>query len=143
LVVAAACAALAAGVPARGAPATSAVECHVPGEWPRGRDAAWLWKRLRAAGFRDIGCTGSAFDVDYGGSTLLGRDFYIWAFTARGPRHESPRVRVIAGVRVHVDRVQLSWSAGRRMVWLSAGSTSRDLPPLTVLRRVIRATTRC
>jgi hypothetical protein len=55
------------------------VYCAVPGEWPRTRDAAWLWNRLRAAGYRDIGCTGSAFVVGYGGPGLYGHDFYISA----------------------------------------------------------------
>ena len=55
------------------------VRCNVPGEWPHTRDGAWLWHRLKAAGYRKVGCTGSAFVIDYGGTGRRGHDLYIWA----------------------------------------------------------------
>jgi hypothetical protein len=117
-----------------------AVYCAVPGEWPRTRDAAWLWNRLRAAGFRDIGCTGSAFAVDYGGPGPYGHDLYIWAFSAARLRPESPRYRVIEGVRVYGMTVRVAWRVGGRNVWVEARPTSRQLPSARVLARLVRAT---
>ena len=136
VVLAAIATALAAGGPAGGEGSASAVECHVPGEWARGPDAAWLWNPLRAAGFRDVGCTGSAFDIAYGGNVYGsdGPDFSIWAGSARRCGHEPGRPRIVAGVRVHGGQVRLTWRAGRRCVSLSAGSSSRDLPPQRILR---------
>ena len=120
--------------------AGQAVYCAVPGEWPRTRDAAWLWNRLRAAGYRDIGCTGSAFVVDYGGSGPYGHDLSIWAASAARLNPESPRYRVIEGVRVYGVSVRLAWRAGGRNLWVAAGPTSRRLPPAHVLARLVRAT---
>lgn len=117
------------------------VECAVPGEWPRTRDAAWLWNRLRAAGYRDIGCTGSAFVVDYGGPGLYGHDLYIWAFSADRRSSESRRYRVIEGVRVYGVRIRVAWRVGVRNVWVEAGPTTRQLPPVRVLAHLVRATT--
>jgi len=120
------------------------VYCAVPGEWPRTKDAAWLWKRVRVAGYREIGCSGSAFIVDYGGMGQYGHDLYVWAFSA--PRlavdpHQR-RYRVIAGVRVYGSYPRVAWRAGRRNVWVESGPSSRRLPPADVLARLVRATTR-
>ena len=119
------------------------VECSVPGEWPRTKDAAWLWKRIRSVGYRDIGCTGSAFVIDYGGIGMYGHDLYIWAFSA--PRlavdRNQRRYRVIGGVRVYGSYPRVAWRAGRRNVWLESGPSSTRLPPLGVLARLVRATT--
>jgi hypothetical protein len=112
-----------------------AVDCSVPGEWPRTRDAAWLWSTLHRVGYGDVGCTGSAFVV--GGR---GRDLYIWAFTAARLRPESRRYRTIAGVRVYGNAIRVSWRAGRRNVWVEQGPTTGRLPPLRVLERLVRAT---
>lgn len=128
-------------IDATGHPTAHAVYCSAPGTWPRTRDAAWLWNRIRAAGYRDIGCTGSAFVVDYGGIGMWGHDLYISAFTSPAPSSESRRYRVIAGVRVYGRAVRLAWRAGRRNVWLASGPTSYRLPPRFVLERLVRATT--
>lgn len=118
-----------------------AVYCAVPGEWPRTRDAAWLWNRLRAAGHRDIGCTGSAFVIDYGGRGQYGHDLYIWAASAARLTPETRRHRMIEGVRVYGVTVRVAWRVGGRNVWVEAGPTSRQLPSVSVLARLIRATT--
>jgi hypothetical protein len=118
------------------------VRCDVPGDWPRTADARWLWTRLQRAGYSEIGCTGSAFVVDYGGPGLYGHDLSIWAFTAPRLTPESPLYRIIAGVRVYGEKVRLAWRTGRRNVWVGQGPTARRLPPLRVLRRLVRATTR-
>jgi hypothetical protein len=127
-----------AAVLAVSSPDGRAVACSLPGEWPHTADAAWLAGVLRRAGYRDVGCTGSAFDVayDYG---VPGRDFYIWAVTAPRLRPESPQYRILAGVRVYGNAVRVAWRAGRRNVWVEQGPTARKLPPARVLERLIRA----
>ena len=122
------------------APAGHTVNCSSPGEWPNTRDAAWLWVTLHRAGYRHIGCTGSAFIIDYGGRALYDHDLYIWASTAARLKPESRRYRIVAGVRVYGRAVRVSWRAGHRNVWIEEGPTSQRLPPLHVIERLVRAT---
>ena len=110
--------------------------CALPGHWPHTRDADWLVRVLQSAGFAHHGCTGSAFTVDLG----RGQDLYVWAFTARRLRADPDmHVRVVAGVRVHVNRLRAAWRAGRRTVWIEAGPTTRGLPRPQRWRRVVAA----
>ena len=110
--------------------------CNRPGEWPHTRDAAWLYRALQEAGYRRIGCTGSAF--------VIGRrrhDLYIWAFTApRLSREPNMRAAKVADVRVYSNRIRAVWRAGRRNVWVEAGPTTARLPRPARLRRLVRAT---
>jgi hypothetical protein len=127
-----------AAVLAVSSPNGRAVACDVPGDWPHTPDAAWLAGVLRRAGYRDVGCTGSAFDVAYEFGVPR-HDFYIWAVTAPRLRPEIRQYRIVAGVRVYGNTVRVAWRAGRRNVWVEEGATARKLPPLRVLERLIRA----
>ena len=102
---------------------------------------------LEADPFRwlsDIGCTGSAFTIDYGGAGLFGHDLYIWAFSASrlAVDPHQRRHRVIAGVRAYGSYPRVAWRACRRNVWAESGPSSTRLPPAEVLARLVRATTR-
>ena len=110
--------------------------CALPGEWPHTRDADWVVRVLQRAGFAEHGCTGSAFTIDL----ARGQDLYVWAFTARRWRPEPDmRMRVVAGVRVRLNRIRASWRAGRRTVWIEAGPTTRTLPPVARWRSLVVA----
>jgi hypothetical protein len=110
--------------------------CAMPGEWPHTRDADWLVHVLHRAGFANHGCSGSAFTVEL----RQGGDLYVWAFTARRLRAEpGMSIRLIAGVRVHVNRTRAVWRAGRRNVWIEAGPTTSDLPTPSRWRRLVAA----
>jgi hypothetical protein len=130
-----------AGIEATESSTAHGVRCSVPGEWPQTSDVAWLWQRLRASRYREIGCTGSAFTIDYGGSGSSGHDLYIWASTAPKLSTESPRYRVVANVRIYGNAIRVVWRAGKRSVWLEQGPTSRQLPHRNVLERLVRAAT--
>src|SRR6266700_6639631 len=107
--------------------------CAVPGEWPYTRDADWVVRMLRRAGFKTYGCTGSAFTIDLGRA-----DLYVWAFT-NSRLHAEPGMttRVVAGVRVHLNRIRATWRAGRRNVWIEAGPATARLPPPRRWRRLV------
>lgn len=47
--------------------------------------------------------------------------------------------RLVAGTRVHVNRIRATWRAGHRNVWIEAGPTTDDLPPLSRWRRLVAA----
>ena len=119
--------------------ALAAVACSVAGTWPHTADAAWLAGVLDRAGYRDVGCTGSAFDVAYEDG-VPGHDFYIWATTAPRLVPESSQYRILAGVRVYGNAVRVAWRAGRRNVWVEQGATARALPPRRVLLNLVRTT---
>ena len=110
--------------------------CSQRGEWPHSGDAAWLYGKLRQAGYRRIGCTGSAF--------VVGRprhDLYVWALGApRLSREPDMRPSTVARARVYSNRLRAVWRAGRRNVWVEAGPTTARLPPPARLRRLVRAT---
>src|SRR5215211_4917623 len=92
--------------------------CATPGEWPHSRDAGWLLRALKRAGYREPACTGSAFVVDYGRRGFYGHDLYISAFTAPLLVPEFRRFRTIAGVGVYgYYQHRAVWRAGRRNVW--------------------------
>ena len=110
--------------------------CAAPGEWPQTRDADWVVRVLQRAGFEQHGCTGSAFTIELSGR----RDLYVWAFSARQLSVEpGMRTRVVAGVRVQVNRIRAAWRVGRRNVWIQAGPTMRDLPPERLWRPLVVA----
>jgi hypothetical protein len=110
--------------------------CALPGEWPHTRDADWVVRVLHRAGFEHHGCTGSAFTIDL----PHGGDLYIWAFTSRRLGTEpGMRRRVVAGARVHLNRIRATWRAGLRNVWIGAGPTTRTLPPPARWRRLVAA----
>ena len=110
--------------------------CAAQGEWPQTRDADWVVRVLQRAGFEHHGCTGSAFTIGLGGR----RDLYVWAVSARRLSVEpGMRTRVVAGVRVHVNRIRGVWRVGGRNVWIEAGPTTRDLPPERLWRPLVAA----
>jgi hypothetical protein len=49
------------------------------------------------------------------------------------------RTRLVAGARVHLNRIRATWRAGRRNVWIEAGPTTDDLPPPPRWRRLVAA----
>jgi hypothetical protein len=112
--------------------------CALPGEWPHTRDADWLVRVLHRAGFEHHGCTGSAFTIEL----PRGGDLYVWAFAAgRLGTEPGMRARIVAGVRIHLNRIRATWRAGRRNVWIEAGPTTDDLPPPPRWRRLVAAST--
>ena len=117
------------------AAALAGVPCEHPGEWPQTRDAVWLARVLRHAGYAREECTGSAFVI------RLGRkDLYMWAFTSRSNRFPYTRTVRVAGVAVHVEaHLRAAWRARRRLVWVQAGPTSHSLPAPSRLAPLIRA----
>ena len=113
----------------------------MPGEWPHTADAAWLARVLRASGYEEFGCTGSAFVVDTGGREPYGHDLYVWTSRSSGLPRLSTFVRTtVVGVAVWHDWLRGVWRVGTRNVWVEAGPTTRKLLPLRQLRRLIRAT---
>jgi hypothetical protein len=112
------------------------VACALPGEWPHTRDADWVVGVLHRAGFEHHDCTGSAFTLEL----PRGGDLDVWAFTARRLGTEpGMRTRLMAGARVHLNRIRATWRAGRRNVWIEAGPTTRTLPPPARWRRLVAA----
>jgi hypothetical protein len=128
------------GYPLPLAPSSKSVWCQPPALSQAG-DAEWLIARLRRARFAVTDCTGSAFVVDYCGPGSRGHDVYVWAFTVSRLMPESSRYRLIAGTRVYGHTVRLAWRAGGRNVWIQSGPTTRRLPPIWVVRRIVYATT--
>jgi hypothetical protein len=110
--------------------------CALPGEWPHTRDADWVVSVLHRAGFEHHDCTGSAFTI----ALPRGGDLYVWAFTARRLGTEpGMTTRVVAGAKVHLNRIRATWRAGRRNVWIEAGPTTRTLPRPVRWRRLVAA----
>ena len=105
--------------------------------WCVSADAHWTERAVRSAGLSSAGCTGSALVV-----TLSDRaDLYVWAHKTRRPGLEpGMRLRVIAGVRVHLNRLRATWPADRRTVWVEAGPTTPRLPPPARWHRLVLAT---
>ena len=104
--------------------------------WCGSADAHWTAQVVRAAGLSSAGCTGSALVVPLSG----GGDLYVWAVT--GPRRvvePNMSTYVVAGVRVRVNRFRATWCAGRRVVWIQAGPTTRRLRPPANWGRLVRA----
>ncbi len=120
-------------------PTKGAIECEMPGEWAHTAGAEWVARVIAASGYERTGCTGSGFVIDTGGEGFSGHDLYVSGWRGRSPTNYSRRRIRVSGVEIQYDQIRGVWKAGDRVVWIEAGPTTRALPPMHRLRRLVRA----
>ena len=116
-----------------GRPCTEAAEA---GPWVHSCRGEWVRTFVRAAGFRIMGETGSAW-------MARGRirSFYIWATPSPDPRRRPGDFRVVARIRntvVRTDGLRLEWVVKGARVWVEKGEESPRLGR-NLLARLVRA----
>jgi hypothetical protein len=103
-----------------------------PGPWAACPEADWVRAVAYQAGYRVVGESGSAIELERPGHGL-----YVWTTPADGPGEPGHR-RTLADTVVTANGVRAWWDISGLRVWVSGGPAS-DLPRSAELEELVAA----